>query len=217
MNILDLQTIPDPPELEKRCMAIAMLDAVIAPEYEERTYHFNNHWDDEGSRMASMRTNKGDEYFILFLRNGEAAIIGWDHESPRNKNVLNGLPSLFEAPIRADRAFDAEFTSFALWNAGDGWKRNPSLTAATLAGDGSSELLEVVLGGVDEYIAYTNDLYEIEIPREPVERFFNLEPLTDELMASLNPKETIEEIEEIQELGYPGTEKYNSAEDDDDE
>jgi hypothetical protein len=60
-----LDTIPDVESLKKLCQALAMLDAIISPEWEYRYYSFDSKWA-QGEMMASMRNGSGDEYFILF-------------------------------------------------------------------------------------------------------------------------------------------------------
>jgi hypothetical protein len=56
--------------------ALAMLDAILSPEWEYRYYSCNGKWA-PGETMASMRNGSGDGYFILFNGHG-AAIKGFD-------------------------------------------------------------------------------------------------------------------------------------------
>jgi hypothetical protein len=62
---LTLSLLPDVPSLKKLSQSLAMLDAILSPEWEYRYYSFNSKWA-PGERMASMRNGSGDEYFILF-------------------------------------------------------------------------------------------------------------------------------------------------------
>ncbi len=59
-----LAALPDIEGLRKLTQSLAMLDAIMSPEWEYRYYSFNSKWDD-GEMMASMRNGSGDEYFIL--------------------------------------------------------------------------------------------------------------------------------------------------------
>ena len=55
-------------EMKKLCQSLALLDAVIYPDWQGRYYSFNDCWDTNVS-LASMRGGSGDDYFILFLKN----------------------------------------------------------------------------------------------------------------------------------------------------
>jgi hypothetical protein len=75
--------LPHPALLERRCIALATLDAILSPDWQYRYYSFNRHWDREArTRMASMRNGSGDDCFLLFFPDGTAALKGYDHESP---------------------------------------------------------------------------------------------------------------------------------------
>lgn len=64
-----LKSLPDIEGLRKLTESLAMLDAIMSPEWEYRYYSFNSKWG-EGEMMASMRNGSGDEYFILFDSHG---------------------------------------------------------------------------------------------------------------------------------------------------
>jgi len=59
-----LETIPEVEALKRLCQSLAMLDAIMSPEWAYRYYSFDSKWG-EGEMMASMRDGSGDEYFIL--------------------------------------------------------------------------------------------------------------------------------------------------------
>jgi hypothetical protein len=78
----DLSRLPSIDRLEKITQSIAMLDAIVSPNWEYRYFSFNGEWDvSRKERMASMRDGSGDEYFMLFSPKG-AILKGFDHESP---------------------------------------------------------------------------------------------------------------------------------------
>jgi hypothetical protein len=63
----DLSTLAAPRTLERLTQSIAMLEAIVSPEWEYRYFSFNRLWDEsKGERMASMRNGSGDEYFLVF-------------------------------------------------------------------------------------------------------------------------------------------------------
>jgi len=72
--------LPDIERLRRLAKSIAMLDAIISPEWEYRSYSYNSHWGQD-EEMASMRNGCGDDWFLLFNSHG-AALKGFAHEYP---------------------------------------------------------------------------------------------------------------------------------------
>src|SRR5436309_2216272 len=66
--------------------SIAMLDAVLMPDWQYRYYSFDSKWA-PGEQMASMRGGSGNSYFILFNRHG-AILKGYDHEAAAAQHVV---------------------------------------------------------------------------------------------------------------------------------
>ena len=53
--------------IERVSQSIAVLDAILSPEWDYRFFSFNAAWDPANrERMASMRDGSGDEYFAVF-------------------------------------------------------------------------------------------------------------------------------------------------------
>lgn len=201
-----LKRLPPVPRLEQRCVALAMLDALLSPAWESRYYSFNRFWDrDAGSRMASYRDGCGDDYFILFSPDGRAAIKGFDHEAFGGgavPGVLDGLPDSF-ADFRDEPAFSMDDTTFCLWNAGSGWERSRSLSNATVEQDGSARMLALLVGTPADYVAHARDNFEIDVDEDIVARFFDLEPLTPALAGALHSHADLEAIDDLDDIGYP--------------
>ena len=76
----DLTGLPDIRTLRRLTRSLAMLDAVLSPEWEYRYHSFDSHWA-PGELMASMRNGQGDDWFSLFTSSG-VVLIGLDHEAP---------------------------------------------------------------------------------------------------------------------------------------
>jgi hypothetical protein len=74
-----LDDLPSIDDLIRLSKGLAMLDAILSPEWEYRYYSFDSKWR-PGVLMASMRNGSGDGVFILFDKHG-AAIKGFDHEA----------------------------------------------------------------------------------------------------------------------------------------
>ncbi|MFJ9743779.1 hypothetical protein ACIRS4_37680, partial [Streptomyces sp. NPDC101166] len=89
-----MRRLPEIQVLRDRCRAMAMLDAILSPEWESRYYSFDSTWG-EGEEVASMRNGSGDDWFIVFSGAGVYGR-GFDHEAPNAPDVLQAVPSVFE-------------------------------------------------------------------------------------------------------------------------
>jgi len=58
----NLEGLPDVTRLKRLLQSMAMLDAILMPEWEYRHYSFNAHWG-EDDMMGSMRDGAVDEFF----------------------------------------------------------------------------------------------------------------------------------------------------------
>ena len=68
----DPSALPGPDELERRCQALAVLDAILSPEPRWRYFTFNATFT-PGERVARMDSATGDGWLIWVLapRNGD--------------------------------------------------------------------------------------------------------------------------------------------------
>src|SRR5438874_2641179 len=118
----NLSQMPDIAGLKMLTQSLAMLDAILMPEWQYRYYSFNSQWA-PGEQMASMRDGSGDEWFCLFESAG-AALKGFDHESAMSpwgnddhaiwKGVLDEVPPVF-ARFLNEPAFSMKDTTFCIW------------------------------------------------------------------------------------------------------
>lgn len=66
VSVLDVaRKLPAVPVVRDLCRSIAMLEAILSPEWEDRLYSFDAHWS-SSEEMASMLNGSGDEYAIVF-------------------------------------------------------------------------------------------------------------------------------------------------------
>src|SRR5688572_188730 len=91
--VIDLSALPDISSLKRLSQSLAVLDAILSPEWEYRYYSFNAHWND-GESVASMRNGQGDHYFCLFNAAG-VILKGYCHEIP--KPMYRDVPPQFAA------------------------------------------------------------------------------------------------------------------------
>jgi hypothetical protein len=215
-----LDGLPDVPTLRRLCQSLAMLDAILSPEWAYRYYSFNAHWS-AGKMMASMRNGSGDDYYILF--NGSGAIIkGYAHEMPlaayyvqqgvSYPGVLDHVPPEF-ADFRAEPAFEPQVATFCLWRRTDdrAWQTGPITLPPGTDPDGSAELLGRLDGDPWTYRDWALDYFDLEVPEgwelslEAVERIYRHEPISEDLVSMLNPDVHLVDLQEdMREIGYPG-------------
>lgn len=201
---LDPRLLPDIDALRRRAQALAMLDAIVSPEWDSRYYSFNAAWA-PGEQMASMRNGCGDDWFILFDAAG-AAIKGLAHETAaardpalvaRTRGVLPATLSSF----RDEPAFGWHAMSYCYWRqAGEaGWHR-----VDVDQDDGSVAFLALLVAPAWGYVEYARDYYERELPPSGVEAIYAHRPLTQALVQSLDPECTLATLEADRiEIGYP--------------
>lgn len=156
----DLSRLPNVAELRKLLQSMAMLDAILSPEWDSRYYSFNAHWAPD-EQMGSMRNGCGDEFFALFNAAGcflkgfahEAAMSPYALDPPRMwPGVLEGVPEEFAACLH-EPAFGLEDTTFCIWRRyGDtGWQHGPVELPAGADPDGSADLLAPLDGRPESF------------------------------------------------------------------
>jgi len=210
----DLSAMPAIPLLEKLTQSLAMLDAILSPEWEYRYFSFNAKWDPGSEeRMASMRNGSGDEYFLWF--GGAGAILkGFDHESPMSTwnhpqnnvwpGVLDHVPEEFSSFL-AEPAFNMKDTTFCIWRtgSGSGWRRGPIWFPEGADPDGSEGLLWAFDGNPATYAGFARDYYAMDPARGAIDSVYSHQTLTPELVAALNPEKDMAEcLRDAEEIGY---------------
>jgi hypothetical protein len=209
----DLSLLPDISRLRHTLQAMAMLDAVLCPEWELRYYSFNVNWA-VGQQMGSMRNGTGDEFFAHFGAAG-CWLKGFAHEYPMSPyymnpprlwpGVLDTVPATF-ADCLCEPAFSVDDTTFCIWRQHDDsrWQVGPvEFPLAYPDPDGSEFLLSDLDGRPETYQAWATDYYEREVELAAVAHVYRHSPLTPELIARLNPEMSLAELaSDISEIGY---------------
>jgi hypothetical protein len=205
----DLSKLPDLAGFKRLTQSLAMLDAILSPEWEHRYYSFNAAWS-EAEMMASMRNGCGDHWFALLGPAG-VALHGLAHESPLFNEgtpppwVFAGLPADFHASFLREAAFETQHSTFCIWRrASDAVWQCGTPPAGENAEDGSAELLELLAGDPVQYVEFATDYYECEIDAAAVEAIYRHTPLTRDLVLRLNPDADYEALNEDRvEIAYP--------------
>ncbi|MEU5860052.1 hypothetical protein ABZ815_02690 [Nonomuraea sp. NPDC047529] len=209
--------LPDIPVLRDLCRSMAVLEAVLSPEWEDRFHSFDAHWS-PGEEMASLRNGSGDDYSIVFSSKG-AYIRAFDHESEMSPyandgpwpGVLDSVPDVFLDCVREPAFRDEDglpLVTACIWReTGDGEWRTGDIAYPDAAedADGASGLFALLTDPSPEaFRRFAEDHYEIPVDLDAVRHVFALRPLTPAVVAALNAELTLQDLaEDLAEAGYP--------------
>ncbi|MFJ5827963.1 hypothetical protein [Streptomyces sp. NPDC093089] len=223
MTVYDVaRALPGIEELRDHSRGLAMLEAVLCPEWESRYYSFDAHWS-ETEQLASMKDGQGDEYTIVLSPAGAFARV-FAHESPLSPfgeladgltwpGVVDGVPEAFREYLTEPAFTDEDgihVTTACLWReTGDtAWRTGP-VEFPDLDGhqdpDGSEGLLHLLVDrSAEAYATWASDYYETRVDPEAVRHVLALRPLTAEVVAALNPDVDLAALaDDIAEIDYP--------------
>jgi len=210
----DLSGLPDVDHLRRLMHSLAVLDAILSPEWESRYFSFNSRWS-PGEQMGSMRNGQGDHYFALFNSAG-CWLKGFDHEAPMTPfasdppklvaGVFDGVPAEFNACL-TEPAFVTDETTFCVWrrHADPEWHHGAvNYPVGERDPDGSAGLLRYLNGRPQTYREWAEKYYEREVPLALVRSIYAHEPLNEQLVRGLNADVSLSEMTaDIEEIGYP--------------
>lgn len=193
--------------------SLAILDAILSPDWEDRYYSFDAHWN-HNEQLGSMRDGSGDSLFALFNHYG-CFFKGFAHESvmsPYQTEPPQLWPGLFddipsELQVSLDEpAFAIEDTTFCIWcqTSDSQWQRGLIDFPEDSDPDGSRELLKIFDHQPNTYQQWAEDYYECSIETNIVQQIYQHSPLTQTMIHQLNPERLVADLlEDIQEIGYP--------------
>lgn len=197
-------------QIKRLTQSLAVLDAIICPEWEDRYYSFDAHWGD-GEMMASMRNGSGDEWYLLFTAAG-AIMKGLDHESalfafgnPR-KGIYDEVPEAFQSFLD-EPAFDIDNVSFCIWRTlqDSSWQVGPIAFPEGPDPDGSAHLLAILDGNPETYKAFADDYYEAAFASDAIQAVYAHQALTDNLVRKLNAQLDVKAVDsDLRQIGYRG-------------
>jgi hypothetical protein len=212
----DLSLLPDVARLRSAFQSMAMLDAIIEPEWQFRYYSFEANLSPDGSiSIGSMRNGSGDDLHAIFGPAG-CLIRGFAHEyemSPYTANptrvfagVVDDIPPEFadcRAAVHEDWWHDI---TFCVWrrHAGEKWNHGRIAFPDLPDPDGSGFLLSAYDGRPETYHEWAEQYYQ---PRRfslaAVRSVFAHSPLTEDVVRGLNLERSLAELgEEIGQIGY---------------
>jgi hypothetical protein len=206
----DLSELPGIADLRRLTRSLAMLDAILSPEWEYRYYSFNSNWADS-EMMASMRNGSGDHWFALFCSDG-VALHGLAHEAPSFRpgepwpGIFERLPAQFHANVLREPAFTTQHSTFCVWRLAtdEHWSHGPVSLPSGTDPDGSATLLAILAGDPEQYVEFARDYFERELELDDVRAVYRHAPLDADLLERLNPDVHLDALaEDIAEIGYP--------------
>lgn len=212
--------LPDIDTLRSRCLAAAMLDAILWPEWEGRRYTHTADWGG-GQSATEIRDGCGNECFIVYTTAG-AFIRGFDHESPLAKRphphqlwpgLVDGLPEVF-AEFLTEPAFlgpDGMLAAtFCMWRqpSDHQWHTGPvDYTGVPDIGDpdGAHDLLGLLTDPTTQsYRRFAADYFGVHPDPAAVSHVYGLRPLTQSVVVGLNADLALDDLgTDITLSGYP--------------
>ena len=195
--------LPSIPEVRRITQSLAMLDAILSPEWDYRYFSFNSTWA-LGEEMASMRNGSGDDWFLLLSATG-AALKGFAHELAVDasfyQNIRDQVPALFSSFL-GEPAFSMQHATFCYWRKATdpSWSK----VSGALEDDGSEEMLALLVTGPSSYKEWAEGYFEVSVDLDAVSAVFSHQPLKDSVILALNPEaELAFTYAQALEIGYP--------------
>lgn len=210
----NLTQLPEGSRLRRLCQSVALLDAIIMPDWEYRYYSYNSKWG-ANEEMASMRNGEGDNFFILFKNEGEI-IKGFSIDSVMGEfcqemghpypGIIEYVPTEFRSFLEEPAFSVMEETSFCVWNerSSNKWQIGKIDFPESNDPDGSQELLFIFDCNPLTYQKWAEEYYERPIDIVCIKQIYDYKPLTRNIVEKLNTEvQTDKIIEEVKEIGYP--------------
>ncbi|HEY1812528.1 MAG TPA: hypothetical protein VGG74_09295 [Kofleriaceae bacterium] len=178
--------LPAPIELERIYKGIALLDAILSPEWESRYFSFDATWA-PSQRMASMRNGSGDDRIICFTPDGIFFKAFW-HEYPHEDPdaIFAGLPSTL-ASQRAEPAFEPSLVTFGGWHDGSRW---------TLRGNSEpvADDLAILGGDPERYRSYAAAYFGLTVTLDAIAHVLAGAPVDAAIVRRIHPERTLDDI-----------------------
>lgn len=191
-QIQRIDQLPEPRQFLRNSRALAILDAILMPDWEGRYFSFNAKWNPtQSQQMASMRNGSGDEYFALLSPAGIIGKVYAPHDLATAAFIETDVPNTLVQGFADEPAFALDRTSFIFWRTASAasWSSSPSVL-------NTLPYLEFVAYGAHVYHEWAEGYYEREIDLATVEEVFQTLRIDDATVRRLNPDQSLESIAE---------------------
>lgn len=189
-SIQNINSLPSIKEVKKISQGLALVDAILMPEWEDRFFSFNNDWDgNKMEAMASMKDGTGNEYFINFTNHGVAGKVLYDEQLPTTKEHLFCIPDCLSG-FKGEHAFNLDNASFFFWRERDSsfWESSPNYLV-------SYPLLGFLVGGFEAYMDWAENYYEKNINRDVLKDIFTSLKVNNDQLSIINADLSLDDIE----------------------
>ncbi|MFJ9455425.1 hypothetical protein ACIRST_10130 [Kitasatospora sp. NPDC101447] len=220
MTVYDVTSrLPEISAVRGRAQAMAVLDVIMCDEPSLRYYAFDPAW--SGSEMlASMHDGSGNDYSVVFSAAGAFAR-GFDHESPMTPwaedplrlwpGLVDSVPEAFQ-PLLSEPSFcESDGTlraTVCFWRESSDaeWRSGAVDLPDGNDGDvdGASWIFDVLVAGTAAaYREFAEEYYEKTPDLTAIQHVLDHQPLTDAVVALLNPDRRLGDIhDEVAQTGY---------------
>ncbi len=182
-------------ELRQKLKTLAMLDAIIEPEWQYRYFSYNSKWSDT-EEMGSLRDGSGGEWYLWT----SGPLAGYKCLSPDDglmtdlENEKAKIPSIYRAFV-TEPAFSMDQAT-CIWYLNESEWVKLGLPVKWLI-----DLETISKWHATDYHAWATDYYEKEIDLSVLEKLFEGK-FSDELAMGLNPEIDMSELNtELEEIG----------------
>lgn len=182
-------------ELKNKLKHLALLDAIIEPEWEYRYYSFNSKWAD-GEEMSSLRDSCGGEWFILFFDDkiGFKCTSPEDGLAPNFVELKDSLPKEYSGFI-SEPAFSMDSGS-CIWYLDENEWVKLGININDLPDPDSIQNMTA-----NGYCQFAEEIYEQELDSDIIESIFNGN-FTLDMATKINPKVNLDNLKsELIEIG----------------
>jgi hypothetical protein len=212
--------LPDLPTVKAWSQSLAVLEAILEPDPRVRRFSYNALPEDE--QVAAWQNGSGDEYSIVFTPHGAFAR-GFCHESPLRDfsydpprlwpGLLDGVPAALR-DVAEPMTYDATMGALAtvtLWRlvSESRWSCGHVSYPADMPVYGEDVQCPEIFDNLDgRPQTYANDIEEVEeivLDLNAVGHVFAHLPLTEDVVAALNPEREFADLAfDLIAIGYPG-------------
>lgn len=199
------KSIPICETFRRRNQALAVLDAIVSPDWTYRYYSFDSHWPNSLG-MGSMRDGSGN-YWYEVSKNNDCALVLCDIEIAKseNYNVLSCLDNINDSfrLLLSDPAFQiSEATQLLFSSNSEEW-----LACEEKYTERYEFLLRhIIHWHAEDYVHWAAEYYESDLNIEWVEKIYRFESLTREIASAINPNIDLDPLaDEVKTIGYPSS------------
>ena len=209
LTLRTLHRLPSAARLRQLCVANAVLDAILMPDWVYRYFSFDAQWS-PGEAVGSLRTGSGDHHYVLFCGAGvliKGLEVGSVLNTPRCPDAEDWRTAAVPTGLRAalsEPAFEMDWISYCLWSAPTGAPWRSGTPAAPDALDAPLGHLHLLVDAPAAYAQWATAYYERPVSLEAVRLVQEHTPLTPQLIQELNPEVTLEDLAEgLHQIGFP--------------